>query len=339
MIPYFKKILVESSNLFDLNFLIKITKQGLLLPFYHTVSNENLSHIKHLYPITTTKRFNEDLDFFQKNYSAVSYDYLLENHKNKSLRKERTFFLTFDDGLRQFHDEVAPILIRRGIPATFFVNSDFVDNKNMFFRLKVSILIEQMNTKGVTAGQKSHITTLFSKKGLKYEIPMDLHSITDANKEILDEIAPLLDISFAQYLSVHQPYLNTPQIESLIQQGFTVGAHSVSHPYYPLLNEDAQVMQTLKCIQFLNENFGIKERTFSFPYTDFEIKKTFFDRIKNEVDLTFGTANMKLDEIENNFQRIPMEIPDRENAGSIIKSEYLFFLIKMLIGRHMIKRN
>jgi len=295
-------------------------------------------HVKHLYPIVSTKCFNDDLDFLQKNYPAVSYKYLLENIGRKSLRSEKGFFLTFDDGLRQFHDIVAPILIQCGIPATIFVNSDFVDNKDMFFRLKVSILIEEIKVTGLSAGQKSGITSLFNKKGLKYDSSADFQSINDTNKEILDGIAQILDINFAQYLSTYQPYLTTKQIESLIQQGFTVGAHSVSHPYYQSLTEDMQVEQTLKCIQYLTKNFGIKERTFSFPYTDFEIKKTFFERIKNEVDLTFGTANMKLDEIHTNIQRIPMEIFDRKSAESIVKSEYLFFLIKMLLNKQIINR-
>ena len=41
----------------------------------------------------------------------------------------RCLHLTFDDGFRELHDVVAPILLRKGIPATFFVNSAFIDNK------------------------------------------------------------------------------------------------------------------------------------------------------------------------------------------------------------------
>jgi peptidoglycan/xylan/chitin deacetylase (PgdA/CDA1 family) len=339
MVTFLKKKLAESSRLLGLDFLIKVSNQGLLLPFYHTVSDRDLLHIKHLYPITSVKRFNEDLDFFQKTFKPVSHKYLLESVENKSLRKEKTFFLSFDDGLREFHDVVAPILKNRGIPACCFVNSGFVDNKDMFFRMKASILIEKILKKDLTLGQKNFIVEIFEQNELKYQKATDLLKINDANKHILDTLAPVLDISFSEYLSVHQPYLTSDQIDNLIQQEFTFGVHSATHLYYPDLTEEMQIEQTLNCIQFMTEKFKIKENLFSFPYTDFEIKKSFFDAIKNEVELSFGTANLKLDEIETNFQRIPMEIWDRKSARSIVKSEYVYFIIKMMLGKQIIHRS
>lgn len=333
-----KNILSGTTNLLKLDFLIRLSNQGLVLPFYHTVSDVDLHHIKHLYPVVTTKRFNEDLDFFQKNYTPVAWQYLLESVRDKSLRQNRNFFLSFDDGFREFHDVVAPILIQRGIPACCFINSAFVDNQDMFFRLKSSILIERIQKKELTKGEQHFIVNIFNQHHLKYTCAADLLNITDQNKAILDAIAPVVGVSFSEYLSVHQPYLTTSQIESLIKQGFSIGAHSVSHPYYPALSEDVQIEETKECLLFLKNKFHVTERLFSFPYTDFEIKRSFFNQINQFVDLTFGTANLKLDEFETNFQRIPMEIWGSKNAQSILKSEYLFYILKKLLGKHMIER-
>ncbi len=334
-----KTILTSFNSLANLELYIKWTGQGLVMPFYHCVSDEEPIHLKHLYPIISTKRFNEDLDFFTKNYQPVSADYLFENKGNPSLRRTKSFFLSFDDGLRQFHDVAAPVLIKKGIPATFFVNSDYVDNKDMFYRLKISILIDKINSTTLSAGQKNEIETLFQSIGLKYHHSKDLLQITDQNKNQVEVIAGLLGVDFNEYLSVHQPYLTSQQIENLVKQGFSLGAHSASHPYFPSLTENEQIAETLKSLQFIHERFAIEKALFSFPYTDFNVNKTFFEKTKNHIDLSFGTANLKLDSITTNFQRIPMELPNNKRAESILKNEYLFYTLKMLINKHIIIRN
>lgn len=333
-----KFFLAGISDHIDLNLLIRLSGQGLVLPFYHAVSDRDLKHLKHLYPVLTTKRFEADLDFFQKNYKAVSWQHLKNCVEDKKLRKNNCFFLTFDDGLREFHDVVAPILIERSIPACCFINAAFVDNKDMFYRLKTSLLIDRIKEKKPTKGESEKMKQVFENKNFDYKEADDLHKISDQNQSILDQIADILEISFSEYLSYHKPYLTTDKIKNLVDQGFIIGAHSVSHPYYPLLTEEMQLEQTRQSVQFVKEKFKVSEKLFSFPYTDYNIKKSFFKSISRDVDLTFGTANLKLDVIETNFQRIPMEVPGKKDAEAIVKPEYFFYIMKRMLNKHVIQR-
>lgn len=66
-----KTFLTSLNSFAHLGFYIKWSGQGLVMPFYHCVSDDELIHIKHLYPIISTLRFNNDLDFFPKNYKPV----------------------------------------------------------------------------------------------------------------------------------------------------------------------------------------------------------------------------------------------------------------------------
>ncbi|MFH1159526.1 MAG: polysaccharide deacetylase family protein [bacterium] len=334
-----KKTLAKFAKILELDLLIGLANRHLLLPFYHTVSDDDLVHIKYLYPVPTIARFKTDLDFLQKNFKPVSHTFLHEYVKNKNTITENCFFLSFDDGLREFYDIVAQILLHQGIPATCFINIAFIDNKDMFFRMKASILIDKINKKELSFEQKKVVVGIFNQHNLKYNSAFDLLRITDQNKEILDTIAPIVDVCFSEYLSKHQPYLTTNQINELIQKGFSIGAHSVSHPYYNMLPEETQVKQTLDCLHYLIDNFKIKERLFSFPYTDFDVKKTFFDKISNAVDLTFGTASLKLDLIKTNLQRTPMEVFGYKSAEDIVKPEYLYFILKRLVRKHVINRS
>lgn len=333
-----KNVLSVSAHLFGLRFLTRITGQRLILPFYHTVSDDDLPHIKHLYPIVPTTLFRQSLDFYQKYYTPISSKTLLDNINQNCPIKENNFHLSFDDGFRECHDVIAPILLEKGIPATFFINSAFVDNKDLFFRLKASILIEQITKKGLSPGQEKQIAAIFFTHNIHFLSPADFLHITEENKEMLNLIAPVVDIDFNAYLSEHQPYLTSQQIERLIQKGFTIGSHSVSHPRYDKLPEEAQIAQTIDCLHFLSENFNVIQRLFSFPYTDHGIRNSFFEKIKQEVQLSFGTAGLKPDPIPTHFQRIPMEAGDC-NPINIIKTEYIYFILKKLVGKHVIRRN
>jgi hypothetical protein len=123
-----------------MNQLISMTGQRILLPFYHVVSDEGKDHFKHLYPARSVDEFNADLDFIMKYFQPVSLIELIDLINSGKKPKKPVFHLTFDDGLSEFYNIIAPILKERGISATVFLNNDFIDNKQMFYRFKASLL-------------------------------------------------------------------------------------------------------------------------------------------------------------------------------------------------------
>ncbi len=332
-----KKILSFPAHILGLDFLTHITGQHLIAPFYHTVSDEDLIHIKHLYPVVDTRLFRKSLDYYRKHYAPVCCQKLLESVTHNHPIRENSFFLSFDDGFRECHDVIAPILLEKGIPATFFINSAFVDNKDLFFRLKASILMEQGLKRGITPGEATRIREIFAARQLPFHAATDFLQVTEEKKEILDDVAPMIDVDFQAWLSTHQPYLTSEQISELIRKGFTIGSHSVSHPQYNTLPEEAQVAQTIDCLHFLSERWELPRRLFSFPHTDHGVRRSFFERIEPDIDLSFGTAGLKPDPIRSHFQRIPMEAGDC-NPAKIIKTEYIYFLLKKLAGKHAMHR-
>ena len=334
-----KKWLSKPAKALGTELLTGWSGQRLLLPFYHMVSDDDPVHVKYLYPAPTTKRFKADLDFLRRHFRPVSHAYLTEHVRNRLAIKENCFFLSFDDGLREFYDVAAPILEQRGIPATCFINTAFIDNRDMLFRMKASILIGKIKINPLTPGQKKLFTDIFNQYNLRYNDASDLMKVTDHNRELLDAAAAAVEVSFPEYLSTHRPYLTTSQIHELVRRGFSIGAHSVSHPCYQILPEEMQVRQTLDCLDHLATNFNVGERLFSFPYTDFNIKSAFFEKIREHVDLSFGTAGLKTDSEETNLQRISMEAPGYRSGEEIVSTEQLYFIIKRLAGKHKIRRN
>ncbi|MEI7675252.1 MAG: polysaccharide deacetylase family protein [Bacteroidales bacterium] len=331
--------LAKLTSSIPLEFFIRISRQRLLLPFYHIISDKETVHIKHLYQVRTTSSFEKDIDFYLKHYSPITPDMLIQSLKAGEPTKKNSFLLTFDDGLREFHDVVAPILLRKGVSAICFLNSDFIDNKDLFYRYKTSILIEKLiSQKNIS----KEIINWFETKNLVIDSTFSsLLTIKYAQSDQLNELAELVGVDFNQYLQTNKPYLDSNQINRLIKQGFSFGAHSIDHPRYSEISLVEQIRQTKESIDFVENKFNLDNRLFCFPFTDTGVKNNFFQLIfdiENSIaDFTFGSSGLKKDRIKKNIQRIPMEIEDF-SAQEIIYGEYIYYLCKSLLRKNTINR-
>jgi peptidoglycan/xylan/chitin deacetylase (PgdA/CDA1 family) len=314
------KVLPALNPFISLDVLMKLTNQKIIFPFYHAVSDEKIMHLMHLYKVKTVAQFVRDLDLLLKYYIPVSHEDLLDSYRKDSPLQGKSFLLSFDDGLREFHDIIAPVLLKKGIPAVCFLNSAFIDNNALFYRYKASILIE-----------------LFRAKSFD----INLLEIPYSRREMLDEIAASQGYDFSEYLKDKQPYLTGSQVAKLISQGFGFGAHSIDHPEYRFISEDEQIRQTRESILEVCTKFGLNYRLFSFPFTDFGVSAGFFEKIFDPVhpiaDITFGGAGLKKDFRTEHLQRIPFEEASL-GAGQILTSEYLYYAMKAIAGKNRITR-
>ncbi len=305
-----------------LRLLINISRQHLLLPFYHIVSDTPPPHIKHLYSVKTIREFRKDLDFLLKYYKPVDAQMLYNITLKGEKRDKKVFHLTFDDGLQEMYHIVAPILYKKGIPATFFINSEFVGNQNLFYRYQASLILENRL-----------LTNQLADEFRKTILSISYHD-KDLLNQWLDQEAVRL------FLEEQQPYMTKDQILNLSNRGFTIGAHSVDHPVYYQEPVEQQLRQTKESLDFIRQLVPQKLRLFAFPFTDYGVSKEFFDLISPHVDLTFGTAGLKKDEVTFNLQRIAAEKRKTNVAlERIVRMEYLEYILKVCLGKEGVYRS
>ncbi len=320
-----------------LHTLINKTQKHQIFPFYHYVSNQIPAYIKHLYTPRTIKEFIRDLDTFLRYYESVTLTQTIQTNLYNNKNKKKSFHITFDDGLSNFYHVVAPILLNKNITATIFINTDFIDNKDLFYRYKASLLLEEYLN--ASNKKQNRIKEFISHKnnGIAIDTKEFLVNINYHNKEILNELANEIKYSFSEFLTAEKPYLSTNQIKELQNQGFTIGTHSKDHPLYQELPVELQIQQTLESLHYLKKEFNIKHNTFAFPFYDTNISRDFFLGIEEEITLTFGTSNLKTDEIPFNLQRLDME-KNKGNTKLFLLKNYVKLLLQKRKNKHIIKR-
>jgi len=324
-------VLNRISFMMPTSMTIRLTGQQLFIPVYHTLQGGyHLPHIKHLYPPKTSDQFEKDLDFLLKYYRPISLNDVFKIQQGEQQLKKNSFHLTFDDGLREVYEFALPILKRKGIPATVFLNSAFVDNQDLFFRYKASLLIEQLDSQKFSKTTLKEVNFKIGKTGTDLSATKkNILSIGFTERNILESIAELLNTSFNIFLKKQKPYLTTEQIHDLHNNSFTLGAHSINHPRYSEISFEEKIRQTKESIHFVQSTFNPKIRAFAFPFNDENVGQDFFQKIKNEkiVDLTFASNIFSNPKTPHQLQRFPME-GNLLNTSALFNFKSLYYFAK-----------
>lgn len=313
MNEFSQQIISELAAVVPFRYLKSGRKTPVLLPFYHLVSDEDLPWRSN-YNYPNTKQFEAELDFLLKHFKPLALDDLLSGGDLSG-----GFHLSFDDGLRQCAEVIAPMLKRKGIPATFFINPSFIDNKDLFHRYKAA-----------------EISALLKEKNIHIHLQR-----TYADLQSLDDLAEEIGLNWEDWLQQKQPYMSLEQVRQLQADGFTIGSHSMDHPEFELLDAETQLDEIQESMDWLVEHVEPRIRAFAFPFTDFGVPDSVIENChrENMVDISFGTAGLKREHFPFHFQRLPMENRIEISIRARLKQEYLAYQLKRLLGKHYTRRD
>ncbi len=316
--------------------MLKCFSKQTVFPSYHLVNNCDIQHIKHLYRFKNIIQFENDLDVFKKNYKKLNPENLLNDDKIPN----NSYLLSFDDGLSEIYTVIFPILKQRNIKAIFFVNPDFVDNKTMLYKHKISLIICNLAEKNFQEIELKKIAKILSfnyQSNEDFKIKMKNTKFSESYK--IDEALKVLNIDIKKYLQGQMPYISQVQIQEMIDAGFYFGGHTMSHPRLNELNHEEQKKEILDSINWLKSNFKINYSMFAFPFTDKNISRKLINELI-EYDkniLIFGNSGLKKDIDNRIIQRFSLEIPNKNTKKQIV-TENLYKYFNKLIGKYIIKR-
>lgn len=248
---------------------------------YHTVSAGRLPHVSPLYPFKTPAQFARDLDLLRDRFSVVAYPDLPA--RGGASTRRQAAILTFDDGYAECHTVVRPLLQERGLPGTFFIATDFVDNRRMFYRNQIALCLAALDER-----QGEEIAELLPRLEAALGAPVPdaaeararVRAIPPEATGALEAVLEILHIDVRAYLATREPYLTRAQIRELAREGFTVGAHSRSHVKFNRLSPEAQAAEIVESCRAVQEMTGQAEVPFAFPFSGAGVDLRALDRVR-----------------------------------------------------------
>ena len=128
---------------------------------YHRIGSEDVFDPSDMR--LSLKTFMRQITALARTYPIVSLSEALRHIREGKDLSPIQLVLTFDDGYQDNYDIVFPFLYRQGIPATFFLSTNWIDSKNDFITWKEA---KEMKEKGMEIG--SHGLSHHSLTQLSY---------------------------------------------------------------------------------------------------------------------------------------------------------------------------
>jgi peptidoglycan/xylan/chitin deacetylase (PgdA/CDA1 family) len=91
----------------------------------------------------TPSSLDEQLELVQRYFQPITLDELRAAVAGRCRLRPNAALVTFDDGYRDNHDLVLPILIRRGMQAVFFVSTGHLTDRRLFWWDRLSIILHR----------------------------------------------------------------------------------------------------------------------------------------------------------------------------------------------------
>lgn len=185
-----------------------------------------------------------------------------------------TFAVTFDDGTRDNIEVAAPILERLGVPATFYVVTDYVGTDRLYWWEELAVM---MRAPGV---RKANLAAALSEAGMHE--PVKATQAEDRNgydalaetirlsppamvETALDVIASQLGTA-RQREGRHYPLMTWDDLNELAGRGFDIGNHTRTHPNLEGLDADELEGEIAGAAKDIEQKLGRRAGSFAFPY-------------------------------------------------------------------------
>lgn len=339
-----KKLFYSAVNMLPMNWLQDSNPNGIILPYQHIVSDQAVPHVRNLYPFKNVKAFEKDLDVLAKNFQPLTAEQIIRHINEASPLPKRSFCLSFDDGFREVAEVIVPLLEKKGIPAIFFLNPAFLDNKELFYKLKISLIIDALHINNYQEVNLNLIRDVLEiPRGSNLEDTREaIYKIKYPRKEITDELGKILGLDWEAYLKSARPFMTWDQVGDIVRKGFEIGGHSIDHPYYDMISYEEQIHQTLGSVTPLVERFNLPYKIFAFPHYDSGVSKKFFNELLTgtdpKLDLVFGTANHKQDISPKILHRFNFERPETSSSASV-KGILAYTKLTRMLNKHLVNRD
>jgi peptidoglycan/xylan/chitin deacetylase (PgdA/CDA1 family) len=204
--------------------------------------------------------FEAQMRFMLKHFAPVAVSRLLEPPAQR-LR----FAVTLDDGYEDNFRVAAPILRRLGVPATFYVVSDYVDTDRVFWWEQLAEAVRatrEPSFDGLPLGTPAQRRLVYQR--LSVALRTAPHAALAARLErVLGALGARPRAEGRAY-----PLMSWRQLQELVRQGFEIGGHTASH--CNIVGADRELLRTeiVSSARCIEDRVGAPVLSFAYPFGD-----------------------------------------------------------------------
>ncbi|HXH84022.1 MAG TPA: polysaccharide deacetylase family protein, partial [Candidatus Tectomicrobia bacterium] len=228
---------------------------------YHRVNDD----ADPFFPALPTRVFERHMAYVASVYRVLTVEELVERQAERRVPRN-ALAITFDDGYRDTLTHAAPILARHGLPATVFVTTGCIGTGEIPWFDVLAMALRETPHAGIVApwGEPIGLERRAERTRALERLQRHFKSLPE------DRFAPELDAVLAA-LGAPEPalfkdwMLSWEDVHALAGLGFSIGAHTITHPILSRLGERrawAEIAGSRQAIQAAGQP---APRAFAYP--------------------------------------------------------------------------
>jgi peptidoglycan/xylan/chitin deacetylase (PgdA/CDA1 family) len=228
---------------------------------YHRVNDDGDVFL----PALPTAVFERQMAFVARTYAVLTIEDLVERMGRDEL-PANALAITFDDGYRDNFTHAAPILARYGLPATVFVVSGLIGTSDAPWFDQVALAFKKAGVTSYRApwGERVTLESPGARVTAMNGLVAHLKTLPDDQmRQIVAELATTLEVPREETCKGWM--LTWDDVHALLGLGFSVGAHTVSHPILSRLSPERAQAEIEGSRAMIRAGCGAMPRAFAYP--------------------------------------------------------------------------
>ena len=231
--------------------------------------------------------FAQQMVFVKKHCHVMAMAELGELLRAGESLPDNTVVITVDDGYEDFYTHAFPVLIKYGLPATFYVTTGFVDRRLWLWPDRVSYMLENtlLRQWPLTIRGEERLRSPQDKRErrkLWIEICQYCLSLEEQQKHLfLDDLAGRLEVNVPAEIPSDCAPVSCQQLQEMSRSGIEIGAHTATHPRLVKIPEGQLAEEIVGAKRRIEEIIGQPVLSFSYPNGDTD---DYDDRLKDLVE-------------------------------------------------------
>lgn len=217
----------------------------------------------------SVEQFDKQMRHLSENYSVITFFDLLQIEAGRASLPKNPLIITFDDGYSDNYANAYPILKKYGLPAVFFVSTDYIGARNPFW-------FEQI----IYAGKKGlfdndDIRNLFPEglsenetNSLDYARNLRWKMMNLSNRERLAMMEIVESVVSEKLTSSEFEHISTMSWDNLCEMannGMEIGSHTKSHLILTQASSEELVDELSSSKAIIEEHLQEKVVSISYP--------------------------------------------------------------------------
>lgn len=240
--------------------------KGVLILNYHRVGDCRDSLFDRNLWSATEEDFDAQIAMVAKEFDVIGLADLGEALRRRS---GRFVMVTFDDGYRDNYSLAFPILKARGVPATFFITTGFLDIPQVPWWDEIAWMVRTTRLSALDANRWVPTTLSFDSPERDHAIGRLLSIFKGLPGEItgdyLEFLAEALGTGRCSQQVANELWMTWDMIREMRRDGMTFGGHTVTHPILANLSSQQQDWEVGECQRRLVEELREPITAFSYP--------------------------------------------------------------------------